>query len=246
MTIPNISPLTKDYKLPSNNKKVRVRPYNVKEEESLMLAATGDDRQEIFNCVIDLLKACILTSDVEVEKLPLFDIEYLFVQLRALAVGNNVRGFVICKDDKATEVPYSLDYSSIKITKNSNHNKTIKLSDQYVVEMNYPGVDTFIDKVHLITKGKERELKTNEYIAKYINRIYKGDEIYDRPTQTDKDYEEFLDHLTPQERRKISKFFETMPKLEHKFTVINPKTNVESEYEMGGLEAFFLFQPSEE
>ena len=222
MAIPNITPITKEYKLPSDGTKIKIRPYTVKEEEALSLAAVGDDWKEIYNCVKDTINLCILTPDIDVEKMAMFDLEYLFVQMRALAVGSRVNGYVICKDDNKTQVPYGMNYDELEIEKNPKHKSTIKLSENYVMEMNYPGLETLIDRLPYESNtnkdiNKSRDIKKNSYIASYVKRVYKGDTVYDRTTQSDKDYEEFIDSLLPKDLVKIEKFFDTMPRLVHKF-----------------------------
>lgn len=247
MTIPNITPITKDIILPSDGKKIRIRPYTVREEEALGMAATGQNREEIFDCVRDLVKNCVLTPDVDTSKFAVFDLEYLFVQIRSLSVGSIVSGYVVCKDDEETQVPYSVDYSELKVTKPRGHKKTIKLSNEYFVDMKYPSIEFMIDRITMLTdKAKPRDLTKNRQIAECINRVYKDDEIYDRPTQSDEDFEEFLDNLIPKDISKLVKFFDTMPKMVHTFNITNPKTKVENEYQMTGLEAFFLLQPAAE
>ena len=247
MSIPNIAPITKEIELPSDNRKIKIRPYNVAEEEALGMAASGESREDIFNCVRDLIKNCVLTTDIDTEKFAIFDLEYLFVQIRSLSVGSIVSGYIICKDDNETQVPYTVDYSELKVTKPKGHKKSIKLSNGYIVDMRYPSIEFMVDRMTSMTENiKPRELNRNQQIAECISRIHKGDEIYDRPTQSDKDFKVFLDNLIPRDRSKLMKFFSTMPEMVHDFKVVNPKTQKESEYRMTGLEAFFLLQPSEE
>ena len=238
MAIPNITPLVKDFKLPSNGKTVRLRPYTVKEEEALAMVVTPEEkkREDVYKCVQDILKACVLTEEIDIMKLPIFDLEYLFLQLRGLSSGELIRAPIICKDEPDTTVDYTIDIADIKVSKNKDHKDKFTLTNGYGIKMKYPSFEFLVDDF------MPRDMTNSKYIAECIEQIYNEEEVFQRPTTTDEEMEEFVGNLTPRDRNQIAKFFDTAPKLEHKFSVTNPNTGKESEYEIVGLEAFFQFR----
>ena len=236
MALPKVVLPTYELEIPSNGKKIKYRPFVVKEEKLLLLALETEDEKEIENAVRTLLKGCI-QSRIKIEELPLFDLEYIFLQIRAVSVGEVVEMRVTCKDDEETQVSYNLNLSEVQVVKPDSHDNKIMLADDFGVIMKYPGFDSFIKGS---IAGKEPDTESIlEIISGCIDQIFSGEDVYDSSTTSKKEFVQFLEDLTNNQFEMIMKFFESTPKLEHTFTVINPKTGEPSEFTISGLSNFF-------
>ena len=144
MPLPTIVTPTYELELPSTGKKVKYRPFLVKEEKLLVLALETENTKDISTAIKTVLKSCIQSRGVKVENLPTFDIEYLFLNIRGKSVGEEVEVNLIAPDDEVTEVPVTIDIDDIKIQKSEEHNNKVKLDDSLIMEMKYPSLDQFI------------------------------------------------------------------------------------------------------
>ena len=238
MPLPKINTPTYDLTLPSTGKKIKYRPFLVREEKILIMALETEDTQQISNAVVQILDECILTKGVNVTKLATFDIEYLFLNVRSKSVGESVEVNVICPDDNKTSVQVEIDIDSIKIQKTKGHKNIIKLDDQYSMKLKYPSLNEFID-TNFESSEESDVNKSLNMITNCIEMIYDEEESWDASDSTKKELEEFIEQLNSKQFKSIEKFFETMPKLTHKVKVKNPTTEVESEVLLEGLAAFF-------
>ena len=144
MPLPKIATPTYELVLPSSNKKIKYRPFLVKEEKILILAMESQDSTQIANAVKDVISNCIISRGIKVDKLSTFDIEYLFLNVRGKSVGEEIEVMVTCPDDAKTQVPMSINIDDIKVQKSENHNPDIKLDDTYTLKMRYPSLNEFI------------------------------------------------------------------------------------------------------
>ncbi len=144
MPLPTIATPTYELELPSSEKKIKYRPFLVKEEKLLVLALESEDTKEISNAIKAVLKNCIQTRGVKVEQLPTFDIEFLFLHIRGKSVGEELEVSLIAPDDGVTAVPMKINIDDIKIQKEEGHDKKIKLDDNLAMEMKYPSLEQFI------------------------------------------------------------------------------------------------------
>ena len=237
MPLPTISTPTYELTLPSSNRKVKYRPFLVKEEKILILAMESQDTKQIVRAVKDVLSKCILTRGIKVEKLSTFDIEYLFLNVRGKSVGEDIEVMVTCPDDGKTQVPMSINIDDIKVQKSENHNAHIKLDDTYTLKMRYPSLNEFIK-----TNFNAEDIKvddTFDLIAQCIDQVYSEEESWTQADCTKKELIEFLEQLNSSQFKEIEKFFDTMPKLSHTVKVLNPNTKVESDIVIEGLQNFF-------
>ena len=145
MPLPKISTPSYELTLPSNGKKVKYRPFLVREEKILIMALETEDPKQITDAVIQILNSCIITRGVKVEKLATFDIEYLFLNIRSKSVGESITVNVTCPDDEKTTVEMTIDLETIKVKKNESHQDTIKLDDNLSLKLKYPSMDQFIE-----------------------------------------------------------------------------------------------------
>ena len=238
MPLPKINTPTYELTLPSTGKKIKYRPFLVREEKILIMALETEDTEQITNAVVDIISGCILTKGVDVTKLATFDIEYLFLNVRSKSVGESVEVNVICPDDNKTSVQVEIDIDSIKIQKTKGHKNIIKLDDQYSMKLKYPSLNEFID-TNFESSEESDVNKSLNMITNCIEMIYDKEESWDASDSTKQELEEFIEQLNSKQFKTIEKFFETMPKLSHKLKVTNPTTEVESEVVLEGLASFF-------
>ena len=236
MALPQVALPTYELEIPSNGKKIKYRPFVVKEEKLLLLALEGDDEKQIEDAVKTLLKGCI-QSRIKIEDLAIFDLEYIFLQIRAVSVGEIVEMKVTCRDDEKTEVSYNMNLSEIQVYKPEGHDSKIMLDDNLGVIMKYPAFEDFV-KSSIMGKNPSAE-SVVEVIASCIDQIFDAEDVYDSSTTSKKEFVEFVENLTNKQFEKIQKFFEDSPRLEHRFTVTNPNTGVDNEFIIAGLANFF-------
>ena len=238
MPLPTIVTPTYELELPSTGKKVKYRPFLVKEEKLLVLALETENTKDISTAIKTVLKSCIQSRGVKVENLPTFDIEYLFLNIRGKSVGEEVEVNLIAPDDEVTEVPVTIDIDDIKIQKSEEHNNKVKLDDSLIMEMKYPSLDQFI-KSNFDFGDEVTMDQSFDLIASCIDKIYNEEEVWSTADCTKKEVKEFLEQMNSMQFKEIEKFFETMPKLSHSVTFTNPKTKVKSTVVLEGLSSFF-------
>ena len=238
MPLPTIVTPTYELELPSTGKKVKYRPFLVKEEKLLVLALETENTKDISTAIKTVLKSCIQSRGVKVENLPTFDIEYLFLNIRGKSVGEDIEVNLISPDDEVTEVPVTINIDDIKIQKSEDHNKKVKLDDTLMMEMKYPSLDQFIQSN--FDFGDEVSMDQSfDLISSCIDKIYNEEEVWSTADCTKKEVKDFLEQMNSMQFKEIEKFFETMPKLSHSVTFTNPKTKVESTVVLEGLSSFF-------
>jgi len=238
MPLPKISTPTYELELPSTGQTIQYRPFLVKEEKLLLIALESEDTKQITTAIKTVIKNCIQTKNIKVESLPTFDIEFLFLNIRGKSVGEEIEVNLICPDDEDTSVPVKILLDDIKIQKNDEHDKRIKLDETLVMEMKYPSLEQFIKNNFDFASNNTME-QSFDLVASCIDKIYNEEEVWSASDVTKKELLEFLEQMNSSQFKEIEKFFETMPKLSHKVKVKNPNTGVESEVVLEGLSSFF-------
>ena len=236
MPLPKISTPTYELTIPSSQRKIKYRPFLVKEEKILIIAMESQDDKQIAQAVKDVLGSCILTKGISVNKLSTFDIEYLFLNIRGKSVGETVEVLVTCPDDNTTKVPVVVNLDEIKVIRNENHSADISLDGNLSMRMKYPSMGEFV-KSNFNVEMKVDD--TFDMVCSCIEQVYSEEESWAAADCTKKELLEFLEQLDSSQFKKIETFFETMPKLSHTFKVTNPNTKVESDITLEGLNAFF-------
>ena len=239
MPLPKISAPTYELVLPSSGRKVKYRPFLVKEEKILVIALESEDTKQITNAIKTVISNCILSKGIRIEKLATFDIEYLFLNVRAKSVGETVDVNVTCPDDGVTQVPLQIDIDSIKVQKNEKHTNIIKLDDNLSLQMNYPSLTQFIESNFELSGGDSDLEKSLDVIISCIGQVYNEEESWDASECTKKELKDFVEQMNSKQFKEIETFFDTMPKLSHKIKVKNPETEVESDVVLEGLASFF-------
>ena len=238
MPLPTIVTPTYELELPSTGKKIKYRPFLVKEEKLLVLALETENTKDISTAIKTVLKNCIQSRGVKVENLPTFDIEFLFLNIRGKSVGEEVEVNLIAPDDEETQVPVTINLDDIQIQKTEDHTNKVKLDDALTMEMKYPSLDQFIKSNFDFTEEVNMD-QSFDLIASSIDKIYNEEEVWSTADCTKKEVKDFLEQMNSMQFKEIEKFFETMPKLSHSVTFKNPKTKVESTVVLEGLSSFF-------
>jgi len=237
MPLPKITAPTYELVLPSSDRKVKYRPFLVKEEKLLIIAMESEDTKQITEAVKNVLKNCILTRGIKVEKLSTFDIEYLFLNIRGKSVGEDVEVMITCPDDGVTQVPAVINLDDIKIVTSDEHTRDIKIDDTLSIRMKYPSMDEFIKNNFDVSDMDIDD--TFKLIASCIEQVYSEEESWSASDCTTKELVDFIDQLGSKQFKEVENFFTTMPKLSHTLKVVNPKTKVENEILLEGLQSFF-------
>ena len=237
MPLPKINTPTYELSLPSNGKKIKYRPFLVREEKILIMALETEDQKQITDAVVQILDACIMTRGIKIKTLATFDIEYIFLNVRSKSVGETINVNIICPDDEKTSVEVPIDLESIKVKKDKSHTNIVKIDDNLSLKLKYPSMDQFIESNFESTD--ETIKNTMKLITSSIDMIFSEEESWNASESTEKELEQFIEQLNSKQFQTIEKFFDTMPKLSHRVKVTNPKTNVESTVILEGLAAFF-------
>ena len=238
MTLPKIN--TPEYKLrvPSTDEEITYRPFLVKEEKLLLIAQETGTENATYNAIKTIIKNCC-SGNIDIEKMPLFDMEYIFLNIRAKSVGEVAELKVTCPDDNETKVDIEVDLTKVQVEMDKTHDARIQLSEEpnIGILMSYPSIDTLGQTT---TKGNKKDAdKLFEMIAGSLYQIWEGEETHDAMDYSMKDKLAFLESLNHSQFEKVQKFFETMPTLKHEIEVTNPKTNVTSTVTLSGMNDFF-------
>lgn len=236
MSLPQINTPTHELTIPSNGKKIKYRPFLVKEEKILLLALESNDSKEITDAIIQILKNCV-QSKVDIDELSTFDIEYIFLNVRAKSVGEVLEFSITCPDDNETQVDVEINIDDIKVVKEKSHKDTIDLENGYFIKMKYPTMKYIMNKT--IDDEKSAIDSTFEYAVECIEQIYNDEEVWEAENSTKEELSQFVENLNSKQYQKVQDFFNTMPKLKHTVNILNPKTKVKSDVTIEGLANFF-------
>jgi len=236
MALPKINTPTYELVIPSTDEKIEYRPFLVKEEKILLIAMESGKQKDIISAIKQIVTACTF-GKLKIGRMPMFDVEYLFLNIRAKSVGEVSELKLIAPDDKKTKVDVSVDLSTIQVQEEEGHTNKIELTDEMGIYMQYPTVDTFGDSgITDITASNMLDV-----ITACIAQIYdkKGEEVFEAKDQTKKEMLDFVEQLNSKQFQDVQSFFDTAPKLKHEITIKNPKTKVESKVVLSGLGDFF-------
>ena len=237
MALPKLNVPKYKLKLPSDGRTVNFRPFLVKEEKLLLLATETGDTSDIVRAIKGIISACTDITEADVNRLPTYDIEFLFLQIRTKSVGETVEVLITCQDDGETEVEVQINIDDIQIYVSEDHDRDIKLDDELSIRMKYPSLEEF---VKTIFDGDSVSMDQGfDIITSCVDQVYSEEESWNTADCTKKELDEFIGNLTSSQFAKVEKFFSTMPKLSHTLKVTNPKTGVENEVVLEGLASFF-------
>ena len=236
MSLPKINAPEYTLVIPSTDEEVKFRPFLVKEEKVLLIAQETGGEQSLYHAIKNLVETCCF-GKVDVDALPLFDIEYIFIQIRAKSVDEIAEVMVICPDDGETEIKIKVDLTKLNIEMDEKHDARIQLTENIGILMSYPTMD--LVEQYAVTGTPEPTEQLFKMIAECIYQIWEGEEVHDAMDYTMKDKLAFIDSLNHDQFEKIQNFFETMPTLKHEIEVTNPKTKKKSTVTLSGMNDFF-------
>ena len=236
MALPKVNTPTYELVVPSTDEKVKFRPFLVKEEKILLIAMEAQEQSGILNAVKDIVKSCTFDK-FDVNRAPIFDIEYIFLNIRAKSVGEVSTVNLRCPDDNETFVQTEIDLTTVNVQITEGHTNKIELTDEMGMIMQYPTLDSFTDSTTVINASNMLDV-----IASCVSQIYdkKGEDVYDAKDSTKQEIVDFLESLNSKQFLEIQKFFDTMPKLTHTVNIENPETKVKSDITLTGLNDFFV------
>ena len=233
MTLPTMNIPTYELEVPSTKKKLAYRPFLVKEEKILLMAMEEDKESQLNRALKQVVNNCTFEK-IKVDKLPLFDLEYIFLRIRAKSVGEVTKLSLLCQDDGETYVPVEIDLEEIEVEFQEGHTTKIELTEDVGIIMSYPTFE-FLD-----LNIAEADVNTLfSLIGNSIHQIYEGETVHERADFNKKELKTFLESLTSEQFKKVQNFFETMPRLRHTIEIENPKTKVMNSVTLEGLQAFF-------
>ena len=236
MALPKLNTPTYELEVPSTDEKIKYRPFLVKEEKILMIAMESKDNTQIVNAVKDIVSACTFDK-IDISSMPMFDVEYIFLNIRAKSVGEVSKLRVLCPDDKKTYTNVEVDLTKVNVEIGEGHTNKIELTDDTGMIMTYPTIDSFTE-TGITSINAENMI---ELIGSCVLQIYedKGEKVYQGKDQTRKELTEFIESMNTAQFKKVQQFFDTMPKLKHTIKVKNPKTKKSSDVTLNGLNDFF-------
>ena len=238
MPLPKINTPIYELEIPSTKKKIRYRPFLVKEEKILIIAMESEDQKQITNAIKTVIGNCILSRGIKVETLSTFDIEYLFLNIRGKSIGESVDILVTCPDDGETQVPVTVNLDEIEVKKDPEHKLDIDLDENLKMRMRYPSLSEFI-KNNFTMEDSIGVDESFKLVSSCIEQVYNEEESWSASDCSKKELDDFIEQLSSKQFKEIEKFFDTMPKLSHTIKVKNPNTDIESEVVLEGLSSFF-------
>ena len=231
MAIPKLETPVHSLTLPSSGEQIKFRPFLVKEQKLMILADEGNNQEELYETLSAVIDGCTFNK-LQIDTLPMFDIEYLFLKIRAKSVGSKINITLTCPDDEETKVPTEVDLDEIELQVDEQHTNMIQITDDIKLVMQYP----ILEDMKLLKDSSTMELF--KIINKCVKELHHGEKIYNGPDMTEKDLNDFFESMSSEQFDKVNEFFETMPRLRHITKITNPKTKIESEIVIEGLESF--------
>ena len=236
MALPKLTTPTYELEIPSTDEKIKYRPFLVKEEKILLMSMESGKNSDIIGAVKQIVSECTFNK-INLSTLPMFDVEYIFLQIRSKSVGETSKLRLLCPDDEKTYADVEVNLSDVKVQVEEGHNNKIELDDGMGIIMTYPTIDTFANNNIQVVNA------TNmlDVVGTCILQIYEknGEKVYEAKDQTKKEISEFIESLQTKHFQKLQSFFNTMPKLKHTIKIKNPKTKKESKMTLNGLNDFF-------
>ena len=235
MSLPKINAPEYRLTIPSTDEEIIYRPFLVKEEKLLLIAQeTGTDKAT-YDAIKQIITSCC-SGDLNIEKMPLFDMEYIFLNIRAKSVGEIADLKLTCPDDEKTQVDIQVDLTKVQVEMDEKHDARIQLTDDIGLLMSYPTIGT----VGYSSNPEASNAKILfEMISNCMYQIWEDEETHDCMDYSAKDKLAFLESLSHMQFAKIQTFFETMPTLKHEVEVENPETKVKSTVTLSGMNDFF-------
>ena len=234
MALPKLETPVYELEQPSTGEKIKYRPFLVKEQKVLMMASESNDDKQVKEALAGLISGCTFQK-VDPYKLPLFDIEFLFLRIRGKSVGEKIELSLLCPDDNETRVNKSINIEEIGVNMEVDHTNEINITDNIKIVMRYPTLNDMAD-----IGGEKNDVEdVFSMIRRCVHEIHDDEKVYNKVDMSDSELKEFIDSLTTDQFENLNKFFETMPKVQHSVEVTNPKTKKKGEVVIEGIQSFF-------
>jgi hypothetical protein len=233
MALPKIDLPMYELKLPSNDKKVKFRPFTVKEEKILLIAQETKEPGQIINAVKQVVNNCLI--DYDIDNLALFDLEFLLINIRSRSIDNLVK-FNIKDPDTDDEVQLELDLSKVKVKKNDDHTNKIQLDDTYTLFLKYPNIDVFFDFLTQETPSAEKNL---EIMISCMDKLVSSEDVFNFKDFSKSEVDDFVESLNADAVKKMREFFDTIPKIRHEIPYKN-KNGEDKTFVIEGTQTFFI------
>jgi len=233
MALPKLETPTYRLTLPSTGEEIKYRPFLVREQKVLLIAQQSEKDQEIADAIGELVRACTFDR-IDTNNAPMFDVEYIFLQLRSKSVGEKVELTLTCPDDEETKVPIEVDLNDVQIQVSNEHTNELSLSDTIKMIMKYP----VLGDMKGIPKSANQVQQVFHILTNCVKEIHFDEQVFNRVDISEKEINDFIDQMTTEQFSLVMNFFDTMPKLRHVISIKNPKTEVESEVIVEGLASF--------
>ncbi len=235
MSLPKLNVPTYQLVLPSTEKKIKFRPFLVKEQKLLLMAQNSNDKNEMIEAIAQIIENCTF-GKVKGSEAYMFDLEYIFLQIRRKSVGDKIDLNVLCEDDGETRVPVEVNLKDVEVQVGDNHTNEIQLNKDVKIIMGYPTLET----ASQLKEDIEKDESLFTGIKHSIFQIIDGDTIYNKVDMEDKELDEFVESMSQKNLNDILEFFKTMPKLTHTIKFTNPKTKKKNKVTVEGIENFFI------
>ena len=233
MALPKLETPVHSLTLPSSGEQIKFRPFLVKEQKLLILAEEGKNQDELYDTLKTIIDGCTFNK-LPIKSLPMFDIEYLFLKVRAKSVGSKINVNITCPDDNKTQVQTEVDLDDVEIQMDEQHTNIIQINDDIKLVMQYP----ILEDVKILKNTSTLEMFN--IINKCVKELHDGEKIYNGSDMSEKDLNDFFESMSPDQFNQVSEFFDSMPRLRHYVTVVNPNTKIESKVLMEGLDNFLV------
>lgn len=211
--LPKIDLPTYELKLPSNGKEVRFRPFLVKEEKLLLMAAKSDDANEIIKTTKQVIGNCLLDSDINLDTLPFFDVDCLFIAMRAKSVGESIEVNYVCQSigedglPCQSKFPVKIDVSNVQVEKNDSIKPEIRFNDNLIFYMKYPSYSI----IKILNDNDDSFEKKTKIIMASIDKIFSKDQYYSTKDFSTEELQNFIENLTQEQFDKLSEFTSNFP-----------------------------------
>ena len=235
MALPKLETKTYTLTLPSTGEDIKFRPFLVKEQKILLMAQESKNTSEIADAMSQLISDCTF-GKVDPKTCPMFDAEYIFLKLRAKSVGETAQVQITCPDDDKTKVNVTINLEEVECNMTEDQTNIVEVTDNIKIIFNYPLLSTYQNN----ELEEDKTKKIFSMLVECIQEIHHGDKVYNRIDVSKKELNEFIDSFDTTQFKKVSNFFETMPRLRHIVEVTNPETKVKSEVPIEGLASFLV------
>lgn len=233
MSLPKIDLPIFELKLPSTGRKIKYRPFTVKEEKILLVAQESNDREQELIAAKQVVQNCLVKTDVS--KLAMFDLEYVMMVIRAKSVDNQIK-FSVQDPDTEERVELELNIDDVSIVKDKDHTKKVKVNDEFTLFLKYPTIDEF---QKIIMMDPNDPLANYHIMTSCLDQLASETETYSFKDYGQDDIDEFMNNMTGEVMKSIQNFFETMPKLRHEMKYTNSNGD-EKTFVIEGLRSFFV------